>query len=152
MTTVVNLRRGHQYHIFIGRGSPWGNPFHIGRDGTRAEVIEKYRQWLLGQPELLAQLLTLRVERWVVIANLRPAMGTYLRRWPMLVRELIRALRKMPRDLEVLTLDSSPDFDYDTPIGPPLVTRVKFDPDWNAYQDAMGYTPGGPLESEAVVI
>lgn len=60
MTTVVNIRRGHQYHIFIGRGSPWGNPFHIGRDGTRPEVIEKYRQWLPTQPELLAKLSELK--------------------------------------------------------------------------------------------
>lgn len=29
--------------IYIGRGSEWGNPFVIGKDGTRAQVIEKYR-------------------------------------------------------------------------------------------------------------
>jgi len=28
------------------RGSVLGNPFRIGRDGTREEVIEKYRRWL----------------------------------------------------------------------------------------------------------
>lgn len=28
---------------FIGRPSPFGNPYKIGRDGTREEVIEKYR-------------------------------------------------------------------------------------------------------------
>ncbi len=33
--------------IYIGRPGPWGNPFSIGKDGTRDEVIEKYRQWLL---------------------------------------------------------------------------------------------------------
>ncbi len=32
--------------VYIGRPSKWGNPFIIGRDGTRAEVIEKYRAWL----------------------------------------------------------------------------------------------------------
>jgi len=58
-TTVVNLRNS-QYHVFIGRGSPWGNPFHIGKDGTRAEVIEKYREWLMTQPELLKQIPSLR--------------------------------------------------------------------------------------------
>ena len=31
---------------YIGRGSPLGNPFVIGRDGTRSEVIEKYRAYL----------------------------------------------------------------------------------------------------------
>lgn len=29
--------------VYVGRGSPWGNPFHIGPDGGRAEVIEKFR-------------------------------------------------------------------------------------------------------------
>lgn len=28
--------------VYIGRGSRWGNPFIIGRDGTRADVIGKY--------------------------------------------------------------------------------------------------------------
>ena len=28
--------------IYIGRPSKWGNPFAIGKDGTRAKVIEKY--------------------------------------------------------------------------------------------------------------
>ena len=42
--------------IYIGRGSKWGNPFIIGRDGTREEVIEKYCYWILEQPHLLAAL------------------------------------------------------------------------------------------------
>lgn len=29
--------------VFVGRPSPFGNPFVIGRDGTREEVIRKYR-------------------------------------------------------------------------------------------------------------
>lgn len=31
--------------VYIGRGSPWGNPFVIGIDGDRAEVIAKFRVW-----------------------------------------------------------------------------------------------------------
>lgn len=46
--------------VYIGRPSIWGNPFVIGKDGTREEVIEKYEKWLLGQPNLLSQLYTLR--------------------------------------------------------------------------------------------
>jgi hypothetical protein len=41
--------------VYIGRPSPFGNPFEIGPDGTRLEVIEKYKQWLLAQPELVAR-------------------------------------------------------------------------------------------------
>ena len=32
--------------IYIGRGSKWGNPFVIGQDGTRLEVIKQYREML----------------------------------------------------------------------------------------------------------
>lgn len=28
--------------VYVGRGSPWGNPFLIGQDGTRADVIRKF--------------------------------------------------------------------------------------------------------------
>ena len=31
--------------VYIGRGSFYGNPFEIGRDGTREEVISKYIEW-----------------------------------------------------------------------------------------------------------
>jgi hypothetical protein len=40
--------------VYVGRPTKWGNPFVIGLDGTRAEVIAKYRDWLLGQPELVS--------------------------------------------------------------------------------------------------
>jgi hypothetical protein len=32
--------------VYIGRPTKWGNPYKIGRDGTREEVIEKYREWI----------------------------------------------------------------------------------------------------------
>ena len=35
--------------IYVGRPSKWGNPYKVGRDGKRQEVIEKYRQQLLAQ-------------------------------------------------------------------------------------------------------
>ena len=31
---------------YIGRPSRWGNPFKIGRDGDREEVMAKYVAWL----------------------------------------------------------------------------------------------------------
>jgi len=41
---VLNKRdAGASAGIYIGRGSAWGNPYVIGKDGNRAEVIEKYR-------------------------------------------------------------------------------------------------------------
>ena len=47
MTTVVNLYK-EPYDVYIGRGSIWGNPFIIGKDGTREEVIAKYKARLLS--------------------------------------------------------------------------------------------------------
>jgi len=52
---VVNIRNDN-YDIYIGRGSIWGNPFIIGKDGDREEVVRKYRARILDKPELLADL------------------------------------------------------------------------------------------------
>lgn len=38
--------------IYIGRGSPWGNPFKIGEHVTREEVIAKFEQLVQSKPEL----------------------------------------------------------------------------------------------------
>ncbi len=45
-TRVVNLKLD-KYEIYIGRGSIWGNPFVMGKDGTRDSVIAKYRYQLM---------------------------------------------------------------------------------------------------------
>ena len=58
-TRVVNVR-AETYDVYIGRkkgGSiydtgDWGNPCVIGKDGTREEVIEKYRVHLKEQVRL----------------------------------------------------------------------------------------------------
>lgn len=45
-TTLVNLRTcRHSCFERIDRMSKFGNPFHVGKDGTRAEVIDKYRKY-----------------------------------------------------------------------------------------------------------
>lgn len=44
-TKVVNKHRS-SFDVYIGRGSKWGNPFVIGKDGTREEVIAKYKHWI----------------------------------------------------------------------------------------------------------
>lgn len=46
MQKVVHIRRD-SYDLYIGRGSVWGNPFKIGPDGDRAEVLAKYKEYLL---------------------------------------------------------------------------------------------------------
>jgi hypothetical protein len=48
------------YDIYIGRGSKWGNPFIIGCDGDREEVIPKYEAYIMSSPHLIKALPELR--------------------------------------------------------------------------------------------
>jgi Domain of unknown function (DUF4326) len=77
-TTVVNLK-GHRDDpayadvVYVGRaihrggwhleGSPLASPYRPGRDGTRDEVVARYRTYLLSRPDLLALLPELRGRR-----------------------------------------------------------------------------------------
>ena len=58
-TTVVHCKKS-KYDIYIGRPSKFGNPFTIGKDGSREEVIRKYREWVVTQPHLMDSLHELR--------------------------------------------------------------------------------------------
>lgn len=67
ITRVCNKDRHEPFDVYIGRGSPWGNPFpieHITDGATREEVIEKYatymRKEFLSTPEKLKGLLSLK--------------------------------------------------------------------------------------------
>lgn len=67
-TSVVHVKRD-PYDVYIGRAMPgfpasaFANPFKVGRDGTRAVCIERYREHLLSRPDLMAQLQQLRGKR-----------------------------------------------------------------------------------------
>jgi RNA recognition motif-containing protein len=56
-TQVVHCKKSN-YDVYIGRPSDWGNPFVIGKDGDRDDVIQKYRNWIMRQPDLLARVKT----------------------------------------------------------------------------------------------
>jgi len=56
---VVHCKKA-KFDVYIGRPSKWGNPFNIGKDGTREEVIEKYEQYLLGNKQLMDALSELK--------------------------------------------------------------------------------------------
>jgi hypothetical protein len=47
-TRVVNLKK-QGFDVRIDRQSKWGNPFIIGRNGDRSEVIAKHRSWLWSE-------------------------------------------------------------------------------------------------------
>lgn len=51
-TTVVHCKH-EPCQVYIGRPSKWGNPYIIGPDGTREEVIEKFRKYFFKRPDLM---------------------------------------------------------------------------------------------------
>ena len=55
MTKVVHCRK-EKFDVYIGRPSKWANPFLIGKDGTRYQVLRKYEKWILKQSDLLRSL------------------------------------------------------------------------------------------------
>lgn len=60
---VINIKNKEHYDVYIGRGSKYGNPFthmkHLGGNliivDSRAEAINKYKEYLLNNIELLNQ-------------------------------------------------------------------------------------------------
>lgn len=62
-TTIINIKAFKGSYKYIGRNTIFGNPFIIGEDGTRKEVIEKYKVYFkakLKDPEFKKQVLKLR--------------------------------------------------------------------------------------------
>jgi hypothetical protein len=62
-TKLINIHHKLPYDIYIGRGSIYGNPFsHLENTtakykvATREEAIEKYREWVKNQPQILENL------------------------------------------------------------------------------------------------
>ena len=77
MTKVVHCKKS-PYDIYIGRPSKWGNPFVMGRDGTREEVIEKYREWVVTQVALLESLQELKGKTLACWCSPEPCHGDVL--------------------------------------------------------------------------
>ncbi len=61
--TVVNIRNS-LFTVYIGRAnrrynlpqSKWANPFKIGSDGDRDQVVDKYRTYIRSRADLMAAL------------------------------------------------------------------------------------------------
>lgn len=84
---VLNLRHEELGDaVYVGRASPrrglaasaFANPYRVDVDGTRAEVIEKYRSWLLGRQELVGRLHELRGRRLACWCSPLPCHGDVL--------------------------------------------------------------------------
>jgi hypothetical protein len=74
--------------VYVGRGSKWGNPFRIGRDGDRAAVIAKYERWLADQHHFLRALDDLAGRHLVCFCAPRPCHGDLLLRLANTTREV----------------------------------------------------------------
>jgi hypothetical protein len=61
-TTTVHCKK-NDYDVYIGRPSKWGNPFShktgalaAFRVNSRDEAVERYREWIINNPKLMADL------------------------------------------------------------------------------------------------
>lgn len=76
---LVHCKRD-PYDVYIGRcagHANWGNPWVIGRHGTRAEVITRYEQWL-RTGETFGNTLAKPEQREWILANLYQLKGKRL--------------------------------------------------------------------------
>jgi len=55
-TRVINidLEPAPEGAVYIGRGSRWGNPYKLGRDGDIDMVRDKYIEYMKNNPQLIA--------------------------------------------------------------------------------------------------
>ncbi len=91
ITRVVNVdREDVPGAVYIGRGTPWGNPYALGPDGDREEVIRKFRydferNLLRDGPRFKERLLQLRGRRLGCHCKPAPCHGDvlaeYLNAW-----------------------------------------------------------------------
>lgn len=81
VTTVVNRDHNQPFDVYIGRGTPWGNPFPIDHasDVGRMEVIDRYKKYfeeeILGNPEKKRALESLRGLRLACHCKPKPCHG-----------------------------------------------------------------------------
>lgn len=87
---VVHCKK-EPHDVYIGRPSKWGNPFSIGKDGNREQVIEKYKDWIINQPELMKSLPELKDKTLGCWCSPKPCHG-----------DILIELTRNPRKLETL--------------------------------------------------
>ena len=49
---IVHCKK-EKHTLYIGRPTVWGNPFVIGKDGNREEVIQKYETYARNNKALM---------------------------------------------------------------------------------------------------
>jgi hypothetical protein len=82
-TSVVNKAK-ENFDIYIGRGSIYGNPYVIGVDGTRDQVINRYREWfnfLLRDPQFVTEVRKLEGKKLGCFCSPQPCHGDIIAEW-----------------------------------------------------------------------
>jgi hypothetical protein len=65
--------------VYIGRGSKYGNPFIMGKDGNRDEVCDKYEGYVEANPSMKADFISeLKGKDLVCYCAPRRCHGDYL--------------------------------------------------------------------------
>lgn len=41
--------------VYVGRPTKWGNPFQMIKESDRADVIKKYREYIMARPEMIKE-------------------------------------------------------------------------------------------------
>ena len=79
---VVCNKHYEEFDVYIGRGSLYGNPFVIGEDGDRNQVIRKYRVYLWNRIRLgktsISDVLSLEGKRLGCFCSPKPCHGDVL--------------------------------------------------------------------------
>ena len=88
MTTVVNqannIRSNHTFDVYIGRGSPFGNPYAIGPNRTREQAIEQYRELFdarILDPKFRVKIMSLQGKRLVCYCKPAACHGDIIKAW-----------------------------------------------------------------------
>jgi hypothetical protein len=89
MPKRIQLRRAQGWRmpenaVKVDRSTKWGNPFIVGKDGTRAECVDLYRKLLCGYICLTnsgASIAEQKAARKQIIANIDQLRGHDLACW-----------------------------------------------------------------------
>jgi hypothetical protein len=74
---VINIKSGEPYDVYIGRGSPYGNPYsHIPGKGkfpvdSREDAIKLYEEYVRERPELI-DLIKKKLKNKVLCCHCKP--------------------------------------------------------------------------------
>lgn len=85
MIKVVNIKTckdwGKEGDIYIGRGSPWGNPYRMknNTDEERTRVINEYKKWFDNHRKLMVLLICARPLRLGCYCKPKVCHGDYLK-------------------------------------------------------------------------